>query len=411
MNRQRPLKVLMLASSYPRSDVDTAAVFLRSLAGKLSERGNHIRVLVPADGRSETKIEGNVTVHRFQYFPVALQKLAYGSGILPNLKQKPWLWIQVPFFMIAMTCSLLRLIRWERPDLIHAHWILPQGLIAVLAKFFSKVVVIASAHGGDAFALHGGLSRRLKRFTVSHSDAWTTNTLASAKAIDRTDLLPKPHIIPMGVDIELFSMGDPTTLRRKLPADRRVVLFVGRLVEKKGCYYLLDAFSRLPSTVRAQTSLWIIGDGEERSQLEQYANTLGLSGNIRFWGVIRNDLLPDFYAAADLFVAPSIEAESGDTEGQGVVFLEAFAAQTCVLATRVGGIGEVVADGITGVLVEPRNPNGLASAIEKLLRDEALRRRLAANALASVKQRYDWKHIGEEFEKLYREVCRSQEPS
>jgi glycosyltransferase involved in cell wall biosynthesis len=210
----------------------------------------------------------------------------------------------------------------------------------------------------------------------------------------------------MGVDTELFAGGDPAHLRQQLPKQEFLLLFVGRLVDKKGCLSLLEALSLLPPALRNRTTLWIVGDGEQRSQLEQTTKDLGLSQKVRFWGAISNQRLPDFYAAADLFVAPSIEASSGDTEGQGVVMLEAFASRACVLTTRVGGIEAVVGDNVTGILASPNQPQDLALAIEKLLEDPVLRARLVENAFKEVKERYDWKRIAAEFESLYRTLVK-----
>jgi glycosyltransferase involved in cell wall biosynthesis len=123
--------------------------------------------------------------------------------------------------------------------------------------------------------------------------------------------------------------------------------------------------------------------------------------------MVRNQDLPNFYAAADLFVAPSMEARSGDSEGQGVVFLEAFAARLCVLATRSGGIDAVVRDRHSGILVRPNQPQEIAAAIEQLMCNAALRTTLAANAYDEVKERFDWQHIAGEFDKLYREFIPS----
>jgi glycosyltransferase involved in cell wall biosynthesis len=287
---------------------------------------------------------------------------------------------------------------------IHAHWILPQGLIAVLTKYLYKVPVIVTAHGADAFAFRGQLATRLKRFALVKSDAWTVNTRATAAAIGLAASLPAPDVIPMGVDVEHFSRGNPTSLRRELPPNDLLVLFVGRLVEKKGCYSLIEAFSLLRDDLRVRTSLWIVGQGEEYEGLDSCATRLGVRRKVRFWGAVSNHLLPDFYAAADLFVAPSIQAESGDTEGQGVVLLEAFAARRCVLSTRVGGIVDVVTDGATGLLVEPNDPNQLVAAMESLLRDRSLRNRLAENAFQTVNRGYRWEQIAAAFETLYRKI-------
>ena len=401
MKTQRPLNIVFLTSSYPRNAADYASGFLRDLAEHLSQRGIHIHVLAPSDEKRKNNVENNVTVHRFQYLPVRFQRLAYGSGILPNLRTNPWLWFQVPFFVLSMACALFRLVRKEHPDLIHAQWIFPQGIIAVVVKYLCKVPVITTAHGTDSFALQGRLINWLKRFTVANSDAWTSNTEATANAIGQTTRLPRPHVIPMGVDVKLFSSGARIKLRRELSESASLVLFIGRLIAKKGCYDLLEAFSLLPDELRARAHLWIVGDGEEHSKLLAYAKHLDISNNVRFWGPVKNDRLPDFYAAADLVVAPS-----SDAEGQGVVLLEAFAAGTCVLATRAGGIKDVVTDGLTGILVEPRNSKQLCAAMAQLLTDEPLRMRLAEAASCQVKE-YSWETIAEKFAILYRTLCRS----
>jgi glycosyltransferase involved in cell wall biosynthesis len=399
----RRIKVLLLASSYPRNRADSASIFLRQFAEQLGARGIDVHVLAPSDENGGTTIEGMVTVHRFKYRPISLLRgLAYGSGIVANLRRHPWLWLQVPFFFLSMAVALRRLIRTEQPNVIHAHWILPQGLIAVLTKYLYKVPVIVTAHGADAFAFRGQFATRLKRFALMKSDAWTANTRATAEAIGLAASLRAPDVIPMGVDVEQFSGGNPTSLRRGFLPDDLLVLFVGRLVEKKGCYNLIKAFSLLRDDLRVRTSLWIVGQGGEYDGLDSYATRLGVRPRVRFWGAVSNHLLPDFYAAADLFVAPSIQAESGDTEGQGVVLLEAFAARRCVLSTRVGGIVDVVTDGATGLLVEPNDPNQLAAAMESLLRDQSLRNRLAENAFQRVKRGYRWEQIAAAFETLYR---------
>jgi glycosyltransferase involved in cell wall biosynthesis len=407
----RRFKIFLLASSYPRSRTDTASIFLRQFAEKLSARGISVHVVAPSDGKTATTIEETVTVHRFQYRPLCLSRgLAYGSGIVANLRQNPRLWFQAPFFIISMIFALRRLIRSEQPDVIHAHWILPQGLIAILIKYLYKVPVIVTAHGADAFAFPGQLPNWLKRLVVVKSDAWTTNTCATGEVIGLAVSLPAPDIIPMGVDVEQFSRGNPTSLRGELRSGDLLVLFVGRLVEKKGCYDLLEAFSLLGNDLRARTSLWIVGQGVEYEGLHAFATQLGIAPKVRFWGAVSNHRLPDFYAAADLFVAPSIRAESGDTEGQGVVLLEAFAARCCVLSTRVGGIAEVVTEGATGLLVEPNAPRQLSAAMESLLGDASLRNRLAANAFQRVNQHYGWEQIAAAFEALYRKVKMAEAP-
>ena len=409
MNDPHELNVLFLTSSYPRSQDDSASVFLRYMAEALASRGIALHVLAPADGAGETKIEGAVVVHQFQYFFSRLQKLAYGSGVVANLRRNPWLWLEVPFFVGAMAYALVRIIRRKRIDVIHAHWIVPQGIVGLIASGLFGIPLVTTAHGADAFALRGFLATHLKRWVISRSDGWTANTRATSEAIMAAKCTPQPHIIPMGVDVDLFRCGNPTELRRQLTSAQFLLLFVGRLIEKKGCHDLLRALSLLDPLVQRSTRLWIVGDGDQRSFLEKETKNLALQENVRFWGAISNRNLPDFYAAADVFVAPSIQAVSGDTEGQGVVLLEAFAARVCVIATRTGGIDEVITDGITGLLVQPNSPPELAAAIEFLLSDPDLRARLAANAFKKVEASYSWNGVAAQFEAIYRKFAdRSQ---
>jgi glycosyltransferase involved in cell wall biosynthesis len=398
----KPLKVTMLVSSYPRRSDDSASIFLRNLAESLRDHGVVVHVLAPADGKAGTTSENGVTVQRFRYFPGPWQKLAYGSGVLPNLRRNPLLWLQVPFFVACMVISLFRSVRKIRPDVIHAHWVIPQGCVAVLAKMAYKTPAIITLHGGDAFSLTARLLQKLKRFALRRSDAWTTNTRTTASAVVSGDPVLQPLVIPMGVDVDHFASGKREQLRARIPQDTQVVLFVGRLVEKKGVEDLITAFSLLPD--RPRTLLWIVGDGELKTELEALAEQKGIAQQTIFWGRMPNDQLPDFYAAADLFVGPSVVAASGDTEGQGVVFLEAMAAGLCVLATKAGGISEVVEDGRTGILVEPRNPRQLADTMVKLLTDKRRRCALASNALEKVKNTYSWSKIAMQFDDLYRSV-------
>lgn len=397
-----PLKITMLVSSYPRCSDDSASIFLRNLAESLRDRGLRVHVLAPADGKAGTTSENGVIVQRFRYFPGPWQKLAYGSGILPNLRRNPLLWLQVPFFVACMAIVLFKSVRKMRPDVIHAHWVIPQGCVAVLTRMAHKTPTIITLHGGDAFAFTAGLLQKLKRFALRRSDAWTTNTRTTSNAVVGDQSVSQPMVIPMGVDVDHFASGKREKLRASIAEDMQVVLFVGRLVEKKGVEDLIRAFSLLSDRARAR--LWIVGDGELRTKLEALAEQMGIVQQTTFWGRMPNDQLPDFYAAADLFVGPSVVAASGDTEGQGVVFLEAMAAGLCVLATKAGGISEVVEDGHTGVLVEPSNPRQLADAMAQLLIDKRHRSALAASALEKVKNTYSWPKIALQFDNVYHSV-------
>ncbi len=396
-------KVLWLTSSYPRFENDSASVFLRGLACAVVGQGFELHIVSPDDANVDSKFaEPMITHHRFRYFfPKFGQRLAYGSGILANLSARPYLLIQVPFFVASAFFKTWRVIRHIKPDLIHAHWLFPQGLIAVALARFSRVPVMVTAHGGDVFALQGSVLSRLKQWTVKHCSAWTGNTLATADSLGKG--CPAPIIIPMGIDYATFRSGDPALYHTSVDTGRSVLLFVGRLVEKKGVANLIRAVHLLPDSLKNKTELWIIGDGTQRSSLESLARRLSLVERVKFYGRIPNQHLADYYAAADIFVAPSIVDALGDTEGQGVILLEAMASGTAVISTKTGGIGEVVGHRQTGLLVSPGEPMELKEAIELLLMNPELRQSLAV-AGQSRAQQYDWPVIGERFSALYRRL-------
>ncbi|MBN2700981.1 MAG: glycosyltransferase [Methylothermaceae bacterium] len=399
------MRVLWLTSSYPRFEHDSASIFLQHLAHSLQSQGVDIHVLTPDDFTIDPK-DSSIPLHLFRYFtPRSQQKLAYGSGILPNLKRQPLLYGQIPFFLLGMATGLWRQCRMLKPDLIHAHWIIPQGTVAAAIGNPLTIPVIVTAHGGDAFALKSPLLNRIKAWTVDNAAAWTCNTLPTAQAIQTRPSLPPARIIPMGVDYHTFAHASPDALIRE-KADNRIILFVGRLVEKKGVGDLIEAFGALDRAIQEKTRLWIVGDGSEKTRLHNQVDRLGLGSRIRFWGKMPHHRLPTFYATADLFVAPSVTDRQGDTEGQGVVFLEAMASATPVIATRTGGIGEIVEHGKTGILVEPRQSSDLKSAITQLLLDNRLREQLAAAGQTKARD-YDWHQIGAAFSRLYSETIAS----
>lgn len=397
------LRVLMTASSYPRHEHDSAAIFLRELARHVARRGAAVMVLAPDDAaaRGGEPTDSGVQVVRFRYAAGPGPRLAYGAGILPNLSARPWLVAQLPGFVIGQTLALRRALRTFNPAVLHAHWVLPQGALA--AAVAGQVPVVTSAHGGDAWGLQGRALGAVKRWTLRRAATWTANTAATAQACVRAGV-PEPRVIPMGVDADAFARGDGPALKARMGENRAVVLFVGRLVEKKGAAVLIDAWHRLGPAGRAGRVLWLVGDGTQRAALECQAHAAGLDPDIRFFGRVANHTLPDYYAAAAVCIVPSVVDRQGDTEGQGVVLIEAMAAGRAVLASNVGGIAEVVADGISGTLVPPADAGALAAALAGLLDDPPRARALGAAGQARVKARFDWPVIAGKFIDVYNDV-------
>jgi phosphatidylinositol alpha-1,6-mannosyltransferase len=179
-------------------------------------------------------------------------------------------------------------------------------------------------------------------------------------------------------------------IRKRYRLDgRQVLLTVGRLVPRKGHDTVLRALPELLRQV-PEAHYLVVGEGPERDKLEAYATELGLIDRVTFTGHVRDEALPSYYSAADLFVMVSRERpELGDIEGFGIVYLEASAAGRAVVAGRSGGVPDAVEDGISGILVEPDDPHRLAETLGRLLQDRNLRERLSRGGRKRVLERFN----------------------
>jgi len=395
--------VLIVTSSYPKHEGEPSGIFLHHLSRQLVAVGWRVLILAPnfPGGRPIQMLDG-VEIRRFNYFLPQRQALCYRSGMLPNLKQSVLLWFQVPFYLASLFGSVLQTVRKESIDIINAHWVVPQGIVTRLVQSFLPVPVVLTVHGGDIFAFQGLVGRLLKRLALRGADACTANSAFTRGQLLQLCPSAEVSIVPMGVDVTEFEPKQRNVdVRRKLGVDAEMILFVGRLVEKKGVHNLLSAMQQVLRK-SPQATLVLVGDGTQRQELERMAERLEIAGSVRFLGKLPHEHLPEYYAAADLFVGPSVVDRSGDTEGLGVVFIEAASAGLAIVGTSVGGISDVLIPEVTGIAVEPDQPEALANAIERLLGDEPLRRRLGEAARQHALRQFSWSQVAERFSDVFR---------
>lgn len=361
-------RVLVTASTFPRWKDDTVPPFVYELSKRLVSDNLDIVVLAPFSKGSKRYEEWDgMKIYRFKYWFNFKNNLADGA-MLPNLRKNSFFWFQVPFFLLFQFFMVAKLVKKEKIDKIHAHWIIPQGLIAVLyKKLFSKrdLGVIITTHGADIFGLKK--FNFLKKWVLNNSSRLTVVSSAIKEEAERIGSKVKIDVIPMGVDTDLFNPDkkDPS-LRKKLGIKGPFLLFVGRLSEKKGVKYLIDAMLTVVEKF-PETKLVIIGDGEERKTLEKQTKKLGLTNSIMFLGAKKKDDLPTFFATADIFVGPSITTKSGDSEGFGLVFAEAMASGCITIGTNVHGIKDIIKNGENGYLVKEKCSLDLSKRILRLL--------------------------------------------
>jgi glycosyltransferase involved in cell wall biosynthesis len=368
MTHRRP-RLLVVASTFPGQLGDGTPEFIRDLSLRLGATFD-VTVLVPrVPGAPEREVVDGVTIERFAYFPRRWEDLAHGA-IIENLRAKPSRWLQVAPFVAAETIALRRLVRRHRPDVLHVHWVIPQGVAALLAARRTPWVV--TTLGGDVYAMNNAFANRLKRAVLRRARAVTT---MNADMRDRlVDLGARPettYVQFFGAELRAIRAGGAGEAR--VPGR---IVFVGRLAEKKGVSVLIDALRRLPSDL--EWSLEIVGDGPLRGALTTQARGLP----VQFSGAASREEIARAYARSSVVAVPSVPARSGDQDGLPTVLVEAMGSACAIVASDLPGLNEALDHGVTGLLVPPNDPDKLAGALSELLADSELRSRLGAAALA-----------------------------
>jgi glycosyltransferase involved in cell wall biosynthesis len=382
-------RILVLTSTFPRWQGDHEPPFVYELSRRLAHT-HEVYILAPhAPDLAVCEEMAGMQIRRFRYFFNAYEQLAYQGGILAKLKAHKSYYFLVPFFLIGQWWALLKLLRQQRFDIIHAHWIFPQALIALLARLCvtQKPAILCTSHGGDLFALRGTLWRWVKTWVLNKVDAISVVSTPMREALAALAVnLDKVAVIPMGVDLHHLFVPPP-----QAPITPQV-LFVGRLVAKKGVSYLLDAFAAI-STEFPQLSLKIVGDGPLRASLHAQAQSLGIAARTEFCPPRPNHELPQIYHQASLVVFPSVIADNGDQEGFGLVLVEALGCACATITTDLPAMRDIIRDRESTLVVAQKDAHALAAAMRILLRDEDLRLHLGQCGRQAVLSRYDWEII------------------
>ena len=284
-----------------------------------------------------------------------------------------------------------------RYRLLHAHWLVPQGVVVVLFKhllFWQRLPVLLTSHGGDLFALQGGILNRLKGWVIRHADALTVVSEAMRQHVVAHWPAVDVQVLPMGVDFEQRFVVDDSRPRNS-------IIYVGRLVEKKGVHVLLDAFALLAGRRPDCPQLVVVGDGPDRAMLQSQCHALGLGERVLFMGALPQTRLAGVYARAILAVMPSVVARDGDQEGLGLVAVEAMGCGVPVLASDLPAVRDAVIDGQTGRLFPAGDPEALAVLMATLLDDPEAREVLAEQARQYAVSRFGWAGVAAAYAGLY----------
>jgi glycosyltransferase involved in cell wall biosynthesis len=346
------VKVLFLAHSYPRFENDPVGSFILRLAVALRPMGVEVRVIAPGGESlaSRETIEG-IEVHRFRYALRSLETLAY-SGTMRYQVTGSWTSrAAMASFIAAETLCAIASGPSFRPDVVHAHWWFPGGLVGGWLRRWWGVPMVTTLHGSDLrLAQQVKFAARLFRHVARRSTAMTTVSRWLADAAREIAPGTQPLVAPMPVLPDLFRPGE----RR----ERNRLLFVGKLNQQKGITHLLKALAMMRSKPTVDV---VVGVGSAPEDIRKLVDELGVAAQLRWHPLLKQAELAQLYRDATVLVAPFVD------EGLGLVAIEAQLSEMPVVAFRSGGLTDIVEDERTGLLVTPGDVPALAAALDRVL--------------------------------------------
>jgi glycosyltransferase involved in cell wall biosynthesis len=390
------LRILHLVTAFPRDERDIIAPWLIELIKRQRAEGHDAQVFAPAYHGSGDHEFAGIPVHRFRYFLSRWESLTHDESA-PDRMQRSLLFrlMPAPFVLAGMT-AVWRLCRRERYDVIHVHWPVPLALWGWAARRAHRSAVVLTFYGIELRWVKRSLTF-LKGF-VRWACRWADRVVAisSETAREIRELVDVPvEVIPYTTPFP----GHPEP-RALTSRDGKLVtiLFIGRLIELKGLAFLIEAAALLRD--RVNTRIVAIGIGPERERLEALARDRRVA--VDFRNKVPDAELQQAFLTSDVLVLPSIIDARGDTEGLGVALLDAMSYGIPAIGTRVGGIPDIIEDGVSGLLVPPANPEALAAAIERVARDPGYAQRLAHAGRERLRTRFSWDVITKRWDAVYR---------
>ncbi|MBX3001849.1 MAG: glycosyltransferase [Caldilineaceae bacterium] len=399
------MRIGVLTHNYPRFAGDFSGIFIKLLCHALVEQGQRVHILAPYDPAFARPLDPKVEMELYRYvWPDHLHQLGYMRSMQADTVLRTDAYLLSPLLLGSGMASGLRWARRVRPQVIHAHWTLPNGLIGALIGKMLGIPLVVSMPGSDAtIGVQNPLFRRFSRFVFDQAKVITANSEALRDvAVDHLGADPaKFDLIPYGFDPTLRFVDDRGTadLRAQLgiPAEAVVFLSVGRMVPKKGFDFLIRALADLrtqpdPLPIR----LVMVGRGDLWEAWQQLGRDLGVDDLIHWVGNVPVDDLNVYYNMVDVITTPNRQPPA---DGLNVAVLEAMHCGKPVLGIDVASTrlpirsGYVFEDGVTALLAPPDDIPALVAAMRRLAADGDLRARLGSAARRVAETDLSWPFI------------------
>ena len=392
------MKITFLTTSFPRFIGDYAGVFVYDLAKALVKNNVSIFVLAPhTDNIAHAEEIEGIDINRFSYFyPTTWQKLAYGAGIPTNLRRSWLARIQIPFFLIAFMLKGFQVARGSQ--LLHAHWIEPGFLGLLLARLLKRPLVV-SVH---RFNPIGKIGRILYSWVFPRADYILFNSSYTQQRCLESLPVKNYAIVPPGIDLSKFTNKWENN---RVESSSNIVFALGSLLPVKGFKHLVEAIPKVLEQ-HPHCQFVIGGQGPERDALLKQATSLGVQDHLQLLGRVSTEDVPSLMCEADVFVLPSIPHSSGDNEALGMVLIEAMACGTPCVASRTGGIVDIVDDTVNGFLVSPGDSVELAEKIAHLLSENEVREEMGKAGRIKVEEKFSLEVIAQQVGNIYKQLCK-----
>ncbi|MGB4339437.1 MAG: glycosyltransferase family 4 protein [Candidatus Hydrothermia bacterium] len=390
---EKPLKILVVTTAFPRHERDVISPWLVKELLLLKERGHTVKVFTSSYKAIKQRHFKSIEIYRFRYAPAKWETLTHDMAVPERMKQGiSFKLLVVPYLLMGFVKAVL-LASEERFDVVHVHWPVPHIIFALPFKLLGHAKIAASVHGSELALLYR-LKGPIGNFFVgllSHSDVIFANSTYTMKRLKNANVKSPIEILPLGNPHE-------STLYPYSEKEEANILFVGRLIEVKRVPILLKAFVEVLKK-HPDARLEIVGDGPLMNQLVEMAQELGISEKVTFSGFLTGEPLKEAFQRATMLVLPSILTEQGETEGLGVVLIEALSFGVPIIGSNIGGIPDIIIDGRTGLLFEPGDYEDLAVKINLLIEDPNLRRKLVIEGQKHIIGNFSWDAIIDKLEK------------
>ncbi len=412
------MRLLVLTHNYPRFVGDFSGTFVKALCDALTAAGSDVVVLTPHDeafeeppspqlfslegrGMREARAEDSPpTLLTYRYFfPSHLQKFGYMRTMEADVQPRGWALLLAPFVIVFGTLAAWRTARRIKSDLIHAHWVLPNGFIGAIVSRLLDIPLVVSLPGSDVLlAGKNRLFNGMARFAWRSASLITTNSIELRdEAIRLGAPAAKFDLIIYGVNAREFvpCANGTCELRAQLGMcdEDVIVLGVGRMVYKKGFDVLIRALALLRAS-HPRVKAVLIGDGDLKDEWQSLARECGIAERVLFVGRVPHDQIARHYNMSDMLAMPSVTRPA---DGLNVCVVDAMACGKPIVASRAAGNSLVVADGVNGLLVDENDPAQLARAIARLVDDSQLRAQMGAASRARVETEFDWTPLAQKY--------------